>query len=40
MKGMEEIAAMNLRVLQRDNNLKNIDKIARTVKFIVLARYD
>lgn len=36
----EEINAMNLRVLQRDPALRKTDKILKTVKFAVLARYD
>lgn len=36
----EEINAMNLRVLQRDPALRKTDKIVKTVKFAVLARYD
>lgn len=31
---------MNLRVLQRDVNLRNTEKILRTIKFVVMARYD
>lgn len=31
---------MNLRVLQRDGALRNTEKILRTIKFVVLARYD
>jgi hypothetical protein len=40
MNRSEEITAMNLRVLQRDNALKKTEKILRTVRFAVLARYD
>jgi hypothetical protein len=40
MKVNEEIAVMNLRVLQRDVNLRNTEKILRTLKFVVMARYD
>jgi len=31
---------MNLRVLQRDGALRNTEKIIRTIKFVVLARFD
>jgi|JI10StandDraft_1071094.scaffolds.fasta_scaffold455965_1 hypothetical protein len=36
----EEISAMNLRVLQRDPALKKTQRILKTVRFAVLARYD
>lgn len=36
----EEITAMNLRVLQRDPALRKTEKILKTVRFAVLARYD
>lgn len=36
----EEVMAMNMRVLQKDPKLKNTEKILRTIKFVVLARYD
>jgi hypothetical protein len=31
---------MNLRVLRRDIDLKTIEKIHRTIKFVVVAKYD
>jgi len=31
---------MNLKVLQRDGALRNTEKILRTIKFVVLARFD
>lgn len=31
---------MNLRVIQRDNALRKTEKILRTIRFVVLARYD
>ena len=40
MNRSEEITAMNLRVIQRDNALKKTEKILKTVRFVVLARYD
>lgn len=31
---------MNLRVLQRDSSLRNTEKILRTIRFVVVARFD
>ena len=36
----EEINAMNLKVLQQDQALKKTERIIKTVRFGVLARYD
>lgn len=39
-KASEEVTEMNLRVLRRDNDLKTVEKIHRTIKFVVIAKYD
>jgi hypothetical protein len=36
----EEIAALNLKVIQQDQALRKTERILKTVKFAVLARYD
>jgi hypothetical protein len=36
----EEIMAMNLRVIQQDQALKKTERIVKSVRFAVMARYD
>ena len=40
MKANEDVMAMNLRVIQRETALRNIEKIIKMVRFVVMAKYD